>query len=63
MTFWYCCYTCQLIGSYQDKAGQADNLSDDIIHHPHPMVFSIRSYEKAKQYLDSCLKDKYANET
>mgnify|MGYP001607813711 CR=1 len=58
MTFYYVCYTCRLIGSYEDIAGQGYDLPDDIIYHPHPMVFGLRSYEQAEQWMNSCLKQK-----
>lgn len=58
ITLYYCCPTCQLIGSYEDKAGQGYELPDDIIHHPHSMVFNLKSYEQAEQWMKSCLKDR-----
>ena len=62
MIFFYVCHTCRLIGSYEDIAGQDYYLPDDIVYHPHPMVFSLKSKEQAERYLEECLKNEISLE-
>ena len=58
MTFYYVCADCHLIGSYEDIQGKGYDLPENIIHHPHPMVFSIWSYKETEHYLNSCINNK-----
>ena len=62
MKFYYVCATCNHIGEYQDIQGKGYDIPDKYIHHPHPMVFSIRSFKEAEYYLNSCVNNKSKKE-